>query len=73
MRTIEYLFRFLYENSFSERMAQARAIFTTACIQENVEADTAECDAWLDDIYTNYVDMEISRTAFDNYMVALIV
>ena len=53
---------------------QARAIFTTMCFVENIDADTAECDNMLVTIY-NETGMEdfVEYDDFESFMIELIV
>lgn len=54
---------------------QARAMFTTWCFMEDIEADTAKCDNALISLYheTNIGNYGMSYDDFENFMVALIV
>ena len=81
-KLIEYLKQFLIQNDWCERYTkeQARAIFTTLCLMNNIDADTAECDNILSYIYeeadiieTVDFDEYATYNAFENYMLELIV
>lgn len=73
----KYLEDFMIQNNWIDEYTpqRARAIFTTLCLVENIDADTADCDNMLLKLY-NKADMEsidISYEDFENYMVELIV
>ena len=72
----KYLEQFLIQNNWDDSYTkeQARAIFTTICLVENIDADTAECDGILVHLYIKAgIDELCSYDEFDNYMVELIV
>ena len=54
---------------------QARALFTSWCLMENVIADTQKCDSALLELYENcdLESLDISYDEFENFMVGLIV
>lgn len=73
----EYLGNFMIQNNWLDEYTpkQARAIFTTICLIENIDADTAVCDNMLLELY-NKADMEsidINYDDFEDYMMELIV
>ena len=79
---IEYLKNFLIQNDWCEKYTkeQARSIFTTICLMENIDADTAECDEILSYVYdesdvveTIEFDELATYGSFKNYMIELIV
>lgn len=72
-----YLEDFMIQNNWLDEYMpkQARAIFTTICLVENIDADTAACDNMLLELY-NKADIEccdISYDDFEEYMIELIV
>lgn len=72
----KYLEQFLIQNNWDDEYAkeQARAIFTTVCLMENIDADTAECDGILAHLFVKAaIDDIVSYDEFENYMVKLIV
>lgn len=77
---LNYLKSFLMENSIEEEwmnehtLKQARAIFTTICLVGYIDADTAECDNMLLNLY-NEAAMEnlIEYNDFEAFMIELIV
>ena len=79
---VEYLKEFLLQNSWCEKYTkeQARAIFTTICLTQDIDADTAECDNILSYVYDNSDIVETIEfdelatfSAFQSYMIGLIV
>lgn len=53
---------------------QARCIFTTWCLVNNVDADASACDEMITYLYENIVDtIDIGYDDFYNYMVKYIV
>lgn len=72
----EYLKGFMSEGGWHDgnTAEQARAIFTTICFIGNIDADTAECDNMLFDLY-NEAAMEdlIDYVDFELFMISLIV
>lgn len=74
---LNYLENFMIQNNWLDEYTpkQARAIFTTICLVENIDADTSVFDNMLLELY-NKADMEsidISYDDFEDYMVKLIV
>lgn len=81
-KLIEYLKSFLIQNDWCDKYTkeQARAIFTTLCIMEYIDADTAECDNILSYVYeeaeiveTIDFDEHADYGSFKRYMLKLIV
>ena len=77
MEILDYLKQFLIQSYWLDENIpeQARALFTSWCLMENVDADTGKCDATLLELYNN-CDMEnldISFEEFENYMITLII
>ena len=79
---IEYLKNFLIQNDWCEKYTkeQARAIFTTICLTQNIDADTKKCDEILMYVYDASDIVEVldfdelaAFGSFVNYMVSLIV
>ena len=77
---ISYLKTFLIQNAWDDDYAkeQSRAIFTTICLMENIDADTAECDYILALMYdaciVPYVGFDSEEYEnFKGYMLELIV
>lgn len=72
-----YLKHFMIQNNWLDEYTprQARAIFTTICLAENIDADTAACDIILQDLYysADIATLDIGYDEFKNYMVKLIV
>ena len=82
LQLLNYLERFLMQNNWDDKYTkeQARSIFTTICLVENIDADTAECDGILAHLYVKAeidelcsFDDEGDEDSFYNYMVELIV
>lgn len=73
----EWLKSFMIENFWydSNVSQQARSIFSTICMVWNIEADTAECDNMLNELWTcaSVDEIEIDRDEFENFMLELIV
>ena len=72
----KYLEQFLIQNNWDDEYAkeQARAIFTTVCLMENIDADTSKCDSILAHLFVKAaIDDIVSYDEFENYMVKLIV
>lgn len=77
MKILEYLKQFLIQSNWLDKNVpeQARALFTSWCLMENVIADTGKCDAALIDLY-NTADiqaLDISFEDFTNYMIKHII
>ena len=81
-KLIEYLKDFLIQNNWCDKYTkeQARAIFTTICLMENIDADTAECDEILAYLYEEAEIVEVidfdkyaDYGSFKSYMLELIV
>lgn len=79
---VEYLKDFLIQNNWCEKYTkeQARAIFTTICLTQDIDADTAECDNILSYVYDASDIVEVLEfddlatfSAFQSYMIGLIV
>jgi len=73
----EYLFTFMIETECEwgdENVPeQARAIFTSLCFLGSIDADTAECDRILYDLYSqSAIEDLIEFDAFDLFMCSLI-
>lgn len=77
MKIIEYLNQFLIQSYWMDKNIpeQARALFTSWCLMENVDADTGKCDATLLILYHNAAleSVDITYDEFENFMVGLIV
>lgn len=77
MEVLEYLREFLIQSYWLDENVpeQARALFTSWCLMENVDADTKKCDTMLLMLYDN-ADLEsvdITYDKFKNFMVGLII
>lgn len=81
-KLIEYLKEFLIQNNWCDKYTkeQARAIFTTLCLMEYIDADTAECDEILSYLYDVSDIVEVIEFdeyadygSFKGYMLKLIV
>lgn len=77
MEILKYLNQFLIqENWLDENVPeQARALFTSWCLMEDIDADTRKCDETLLMLYDN-ADLEsvdITYDEFENFMIGLIV
>ena len=75
---LDYLISFLESNEnedFDECFArQARAIFTTLCLYEDVDVDTITYDRLLKRIYdTGNISEQISYEGFDAFMCEMLV
>lgn len=71
-----YLEQFLIQNNWDDEYTkeQARAIFTTVCLFENIDADTSACDGILAHLFVKAaIDELVSYDEFENYMIKLIV
>lgn len=77
MGILEYLNQFLIQSNWLDENVpeQARALFTSWCLMENVDADTGKCDTTLLMLYDNAVleSVDITYDKFENFMVGLIV
>lgn len=77
MEILKYLNQFLIESNWLDENVpeQARALFTSWCLMENVDADTRKCDAALLTLYDNAAleSADITYDEFENFMVGLIV
>lgn len=72
----KYLEQFMIQNNWDDECTprQARSIFTTICLTENIDADTAECDGILAHLYVKTAMNELmSYDEFESYMIELIV
>lgn len=76
-KIIEYLIDFLIQSYWQDENVprQARALFTSWCLMENVIADTEKCDAMLLRLYNvsgmKWVDVPFEE--FKTFMINLIV
>lgn len=77
MDILKFLKSFLIESFWLDEgvSKQARAIFTTWCMMNNIDADTKACDDALAELYKSACieDVDVSYDNFCNYMIALIV
>lgn len=77
MEILKYLNQFLIQSNWLNENVpeQARALFTSWCLIENVDADTGKCDATLLMLYNNAAleSADITYDEFKNFMVGLIV
>ena len=77
MEILKYLNQFLIQSNWLNENVpeQARALFTSWCLIENVDADTRKCDATLLMLYNNTAleSVDITYDKFENFMVGLIV
>ena len=73
----EWLKSFMIENYWydSHVPQQARSIFSTICMVWNIDADTADCDWMLNELWTcaGVDEIEIDYDEFENFMLAWIV
>lgn len=77
MKILKYLNQFLIQESWLDENVpeQARALFTSWCLMEDIDADTRKCDETLLMLYDN-ADLEsvdITYDEFENFMIGLIV
>lgn len=75
-KLFEYLENFMIQNNWLDEYTQkqARAIFTTICLIENIDADTKKCNDILSTLYWRAALEElIEYNDFESYMVGLIV
>lgn len=76
MEIMKYLKQLISDYSwFGIVPEQARALFTTWCLLNNIEADTFNCDSTLQELY-KLGDIEsenISYDDFENFMIGLII
>lgn len=77
MEILKYLNQFLIqENWLDENVSeQARALFTSWCLMEDIAADTRKCDEALLMLYDNAAleSVDITYDEFENFMIGLIV
>ena len=77
MEILKYLNQFLIESNWLDKNVpeQARALFTSWCLMEDVDADTGKCDITLLMLYDNaaLVTIDIAYDEFEDFMVGLIV
>lgn len=77
MKILEYLNNFLIQSNWLDENIpeQARALFTSWCLMENVEADTGKCDNALMKLYHNSAldSLNITYDEFENFMIGLII
>lgn len=77
MEILKYLNQFLIQSNWLDENVpeQARALFTSWCLMENVDADTRKCDTTLLILYDNAAleSVDITYDEFENFMVGLIV
>lgn len=77
MEILKYLNQFLIQSNWLDENVpeQARALFTSWCLMENVDADTRKCDTTLLMLYDNAAleSVDITYDEFENFMVRLIV
>lgn len=77
MEILKYLDEFLKTSYWNDENIpeQARALFTSYCLMENVDADTGKCVSALLELYENcdLESLDISYDEFENFMVGLIV
>lgn len=77
MEILKYLNQFLIESNWLDKNVpeQARALFTSWCLMEDVDADTGKCDRTLLMLYDNaaLVTIDIAYDEFEDFMVGLIV
>ena len=77
MEILKYLNQFLIQSNWLDENVpeQARALFTSWCLMENVDADTRKCDTTLLMLYDNAAleSVDITYDEFENFMVGLIV
>lgn len=74
-KLIAYLQEFVAENSWDDDKVpeQARAIFTTLCFAEGIDADTKESDYILQKIYQLVTEGSITYEMFQNFMLEFVV
>ena len=82
MELVEYLKDFLIQSDWCEtyNKEQARAIFTTICLTQNIDADSSKCSDILSYVYDASDIVEVLEfdeyatfSSFVSYMVGLIV
>ena len=77
MEILEYLNQFLIQSNWLDENIpeQARSLFTSWCLMENVDACTRKCDTTLLSLYDNAAleSVDISYDEFENFMVWLII
>lgn len=63
-----------FEVNFSDiATKQLRALFTSYCLMFNIDADTAECEACLCDMFELMNFDETLKEKFDNFMLKYLV
>ena len=76
-KMFSYLKSFMLECEWEYKpfQEQARAIFTTICLMDNIDADTSTCDNMLMELWSEAAlkDAGVDFYEFENYMVGLIV
>ena len=73
---LEYLEQFMFHTNWDDENTpeQARSLFTTICLMENIDADTSECDKILSHLYwLSELEEIIEYEDFVNFMVKDIV
>lgn len=77
MEILKYLNQFLIESNWLDENIpeQARALFTSWCLMEDVDADTGKCDRTLLMLYDNTAleSVDITYDEFEDFMIGLIV
>lgn len=77
MEILKYLNQFLIQSNWlGENVPeQARALFTSWYLMENVDTDTKKCDTTLLMLYDNAAleTVDVTYEEFENFMVGLIV
>lgn len=72
----EYLRIFLIQNNWDYPNVpdQARSIFTTICLLDDIHADTLQCDTLIKELF-DIADMKevIEYDDFESYMIGLII
>jgi len=72
-----YLKTFMIQNNWEDEYTkkQTRSIFTTICLCRMIDADTAQCDQMLHELYdmADIQELEISYIEFKAYMIGYIV
>lgn len=75
-KLFNYLKSFMIENNWEDCniAKQARGTFTAICLVGNIDADTAECDNMLHELYDVAVMEDImGYDDFESFMIELIV
>lgn len=72
--TYKYLRQFMISNNWLDENIpeQARSIFTTICLMENIDADTKVCNKMLADLYdaADMGSVDVGMVAFRAFMIA---